>query len=57
MPNVSAAGPVKSDQRRVVGIFYLAWHSDGLAILNVALDQRTQQLLTAIIGYWIGSFS
>jgi hypothetical protein len=31
MPDDSAAGPVKQDQRRVVGIFYIAWHRDSLA--------------------------
>ena len=31
MPDDSAVGPVKQDQRRVVGIFYIAWHSDSLA--------------------------
>ena len=31
MPDDSAVGPVKQDQRRVVGIFYIAWHRDGLA--------------------------
>ena len=28
MPPSSVVGPVKSDQRRVVGIFYITWHSD-----------------------------
>lgn len=28
MPNYSVVGPVKKDQRRVVGIFYVTWHSD-----------------------------
>ena len=28
MPTRSVVGPVKKDQRRVVGIFYLTWHSD-----------------------------
>ena len=31
MPQFSAAGPVKEGQRRVVGIFYITWHRDGLA--------------------------
>jgi len=34
MPDFSVAGPVKKDQRRVVGIFYIAWHSDRLATLK-----------------------
>jgi len=28
MPTLSVVGPVKSDHRRVVGIFYVTWHSD-----------------------------
>jgi len=28
MPSYSVVGPVKKDQRRVVGIFYITWHSD-----------------------------
>ena len=31
MPDYAAVGPVKQDQRRVVGIFYIAWHRDSLA--------------------------
>jgi hypothetical protein len=34
MPDFSAVGPVKEGQRRVVGIFYITWHSDGLADLK-----------------------
>ena len=34
MPDFSVVGPVKEDQRRVVGIFYIAWHSDRLATLK-----------------------
>ena len=34
MPDFSAVGPVKTDQRRVVGIFYITWHSDSLATLK-----------------------
>ncbi len=29
MPTASEVGPVKTDHRRVVGIFYVTWHSDG----------------------------
>ncbi|MBP8953314.1 MAG: hypothetical protein KBI47_13035 [Armatimonadetes bacterium] len=28
MPSFDDVGPVKTDQRRVVGIFYITWHSD-----------------------------
>lgn len=30
MPTFEAVGPVKKDHRRVVGIFYIAWHADSL---------------------------
>ena len=29
MPGFQDVGPVKNDQRRVVGIFYITWHGDG----------------------------
>ncbi|MCL5271633.1 MAG: hypothetical protein M1457_14010 [bacterium] len=29
MPGIDEAGPVKKDQRRVAGIFYITWHDDG----------------------------
>ncbi|HNT88163.1 MAG TPA: hypothetical protein PKL84_09895, partial [Candidatus Hydrogenedentes bacterium] len=31
MPDAAAVGSPKTDQRRVVGIFYITWHSDGHA--------------------------
>lgn len=31
MPDFSVTGPPKKDQRRVVGIFYVTWHSDANA--------------------------
>ncbi len=34
IPHYAAVGPIKQDQRRVVGIFYIAWHSDSLAGLK-----------------------
>ena len=34
MPSFAEVGPVKKDQRRVVGIFYITWHSDGLGALK-----------------------
>src|SRR5215831_14873415 len=30
LPTHSVVGPVKTDHRRVVGIFYITWHSDSL---------------------------
>lgn len=34
MPSYEEVGPVKNDQRRVVGIFYITWHTQGLANLK-----------------------
>jgi len=34
LPAFADVGPVKHDQRRVVGIFYITWHSDALATLK-----------------------
>ncbi|MGV8092143.1 MAG: hypothetical protein AB2L24_09810 [Mangrovibacterium sp.] len=34
MPSYKDAGPVKHDQRRVTGIFYITWHTQGLAKLE-----------------------
>ena len=34
MPDSATAGPPKTDHRRVVGIFYITWHSDPLATLK-----------------------
>jgi hypothetical protein len=34
MPLWAEVGPVKKDKRRVVGIFYIAWHSDRMATLS-----------------------
>jgi hypothetical protein len=31
MPGIDEVGPVKTDQRRVTGIFYITWHDDGKA--------------------------
>lgn len=30
MPSYEEVGPLKNDQRRVVGIFYITWHTQGL---------------------------
>ncbi len=39
MPLISVVGPVKKDQRRVVGVFYITWHGDGAH--NNAKDSYT----------------
>ena len=34
MPGIELAGPVKKDQQRVVGIFYITWHTENNANLK-----------------------
>ncbi|MDR3267501.1 MAG: hypothetical protein LBT83_00315 [Tannerella sp.] len=34
MPGMSETGLLKNDQRRVVGIFYITWHSDNMANIS-----------------------
>jgi hypothetical protein len=47
MPGYSAVGPVKTDQRRVVGIFYITWHSDSLANLKSPYAADVSRILVA----------
>jgi len=47
MPDFTAVGPVKQDQRRVVGIFYITWHSDGLAKLKKPYKADVSRILAA----------
>ena len=47
MPDYAAVGPVKEDQRRVVGIFYITWHSDGLANLKSPYTADVTKVLAA----------
>lgn len=34
MPDITTVGPVKNDQRKVTGIFYITWHKDSMADLQ-----------------------
>lgn len=45
MPDFDAVGPVKHDQRRVVGIFYITWHTDGLANLQSPYNADVTKIL------------
>ncbi|MCX5758035.1 MAG: hypothetical protein NTU83_05940 [Candidatus Hydrogenedentes bacterium] len=47
MPDFSAVSPVKKDQRRVVGIFYITWHSDSLATLKSPYTADVTKVLAA----------
>ncbi len=45
MPDYRAVGPVKKDHRRVVGIFYITWHSDPLANLKSPYTADVSKIL------------
>ncbi len=47
MPDFATVGPVKNDQRRVVGIFYITWHSDNLANLKSPYTADVTKVLAA----------
>ena len=47
MPDYAAVGPVKTDQRRVVGIFYITWHSDSLASMKSPYSADVTKILAA----------
>ena len=45
MPTYSEVGPVKKDHRRVVGIFYITWHSDSLHKLKSPFTADVSRVL------------
>jgi hypothetical protein len=47
MPGFAEVGPVKQDHRRVVGIFYITWHSDSLAGLKAPYTADVSRVLAA----------
>lgn len=47
MPGFADVGPVKNDQRRVVGIFYIAWHGDSLHSLKGPYAADVSKVLAA----------
>jgi hypothetical protein len=47
MPGVDEVGAVKTDQRRVVGIFYITWHSDHLYTLKSLYSGDVMKILQA----------
>ena len=47
MPGFDSVGPVKKDQRRVVGIFYITWHTQGLANLPAPYGADVTKVLQA----------
>lgn len=47
MPDYEQVGPVKTDHRRIVGIFYITWHSDSLASLKSPYKADVSRVLAA----------
>ncbi|MFH1924391.1 MAG: hypothetical protein ABIP48_31450, partial [Planctomycetota bacterium] len=47
MPDLSLVGPTKKDRRRVVGIFYLAWHRDSLGNLKSPYTADVTEVLAS----------
>jgi hypothetical protein len=47
MPHTQIVGPLKEDQRRVVGIFYITWHSDNAANLKSPYEADVTKVLSA----------
>jgi hypothetical protein len=45
MPTLPEVGPIKKDQRRVVGIFYITWHSDSLHNLKSPYTADVSRIL------------
>lgn len=45
MPDYNEVGAPKNDKRRVVGIFYITWHSDGLANLKAPYRADVSKVL------------
>lgn len=47
MPTIDLAGPVKTGHKRVVGIFYITWHSDNLAGMKKPYSADVTKVLAA----------
>lgn len=47
MPTYEDVGPVKKDQRRIVGIFYITWHRDGLYNMKSPYEADVTKVLHA----------
>ena len=45
MPSFDEVGQVKQDQRRIVGIFYITWHSDNLAKMKSPYNADVTKVL------------
>lgn len=47
MPTIDMAGPLKTGKKRVVGIFYITWHSDNLAKMKSPYSADVTKVLNA----------
>ncbi|WP_214070883.1 hypothetical protein [Mucilaginibacter sp. dw_454] len=47
MPTIDLVGPVKKDHKRVVGIFYITWHSDNLSKMKSPYSADVSKVLAA----------
>jgi hypothetical protein len=47
MPDFETAGPLRKDHKRVVGMFYITWHSDNLAKLKSPYRADVTKVLAA----------
>lgn len=47
MPDIMVAGPVKKDKQRVVGIFYITWHTDDKAQMRSPYEADVTKVLAA----------
>ncbi|MDR1368761.1 MAG: hypothetical protein LBJ72_01355 [Dysgonamonadaceae bacterium] len=45
MPDYESAGAVKTDQRRIVGIFYITWHTQGLSKMKSPYEADVTKIL------------
>ncbi|MDR3244867.1 MAG: hypothetical protein LBT50_00360 [Prevotellaceae bacterium] len=45
MPGYQEVGPLKTNHRRVAGIFYITWHSDNLATLKSPYEADVSKIL------------
>ncbi|TSJ39369.1 hypothetical protein FO440_16610 [Mucilaginibacter corticis] len=47
MPTIDLAGPVKKNHKRIVGIFYITWHSNNLANMKSPYSADVTKVLAA----------
>ena len=47
LPTSQEVGPVKNDHRRIVGIFYITWHSDGAFKMKSPYNADVTKILAA----------